>query len=293
MQTIQQMLLRLALSIDPRVKTGQIFKDISSAVSITNATNTTPIVVTAAGHGLQTGDVCFIIGVTGNTAANNTLGNPYWTVTVTNSSTFSLNSSVGNAGYTAGGSVVGALICSIEGNLEPQKLLNIYNDARYALFAAYKNVFSPIDLTRQVNGQIAVKTDLTFASGSANKPTGYIRPIYLMDAAGLFIPIVQEAVEPLLKPLQTLTFRYVIEEPGVLINHSGSTYIANAATYVLVYYGITRYSISDALGLSVGGVPNESFIDDDHTRIIELGEAISREIGTQELMALAKKLIGA
>jgi hypothetical protein len=52
---------------------------------ITNATNTTPIVITAVGHGLTTGDRIFIRDVRGNTAANG-----YFQVTVLTSDTFSL-----------------------------------------------------------------------------------------------------------------------------------------------------------------------------------------------------------
>lgn len=66
--------------------------------NITNATNASPIVITAANHSLATGNSVVIFGVGGNTAANGT-----WTVTVTDANTFSLNSSTGNGAYTSGG----------------------------------------------------------------------------------------------------------------------------------------------------------------------------------------------
>lgn len=71
---------------------------VTSGVAITGATNATPIVVTATGHGLVTGDVVVISGVLGNTAANGT-----FTVTSINANTFSLTTSVGNGAYTSGG----------------------------------------------------------------------------------------------------------------------------------------------------------------------------------------------
>ncbi len=70
--------------------------------TLTGATNTTPIVVaTAVPHGLVTGQTnVTIAGVVGNTAANGT-----WTITVVDSTHFSLNTSVGNGAYVSGGSV--------------------------------------------------------------------------------------------------------------------------------------------------------------------------------------------
>lgn len=67
--------------------------------TITGATNASPIVITVdAAHNLTTGNVLTISGVEGNTAANDT-----WTITVLSSTTFSLDSSTGNAAYTSGG----------------------------------------------------------------------------------------------------------------------------------------------------------------------------------------------
>lgn len=68
---------------------------------ITGATNASPIVVTIASHGYQTGDQATVAGVLGNTAAN---GN--WSITVLTANTFSLDGSVGNASYTSGGTCV-------------------------------------------------------------------------------------------------------------------------------------------------------------------------------------------
>ncbi len=60
--------------------------------------NTSPIVVTATGHGLQTGDRVRIVGVTGNNAANG-----IFTVTRIDANQFSLNNSVPNGNYGGGG----------------------------------------------------------------------------------------------------------------------------------------------------------------------------------------------
>lgn len=70
------------------------------SLSVTGASNASPIVITAASHGLQTGMRVTISGVGGNTAANGT-----FTITKVSSNTFSLDGSTGNGAYTAGGTV--------------------------------------------------------------------------------------------------------------------------------------------------------------------------------------------
>lgn len=67
-------------------------------MTITGATNATPIVITATAHGRSTGDKVFIDSVEGNTAVNGS-----WTITKITDNTFSLDGSVGNGSYTSGG----------------------------------------------------------------------------------------------------------------------------------------------------------------------------------------------
>jgi hypothetical protein len=69
---------------------------------ITNATNATPIVITAANHGLTTGSTVTISDVLGNTAANGS-----FTVTVLTANTYSLVGSAGNGAYISGGTMGG------------------------------------------------------------------------------------------------------------------------------------------------------------------------------------------
>jgi hypothetical protein len=71
-------------------------------VAITNATNASPIVVTAANHGFLTGNRAIITGVNGNAAANSPANAP-WPITVIDANTFSLDGSTGNGAYTNGG----------------------------------------------------------------------------------------------------------------------------------------------------------------------------------------------
>jgi hypothetical protein len=66
--------------------------------AVTDASNTTPIVVTSPAHGLTTGTYVTVSGVLGNAAANGS-----FTVTRLTASTFELDGSVGGGAYTSGG----------------------------------------------------------------------------------------------------------------------------------------------------------------------------------------------
>src|ERR1051326_4280637 len=92
----------------------------------------------------------------------------------------------------------------------------------------------------------------------------------------------------LLNDLQSAKNRHVVEQNGNLESPNGNTFIADGADYVLSFFGITRYSLTDVMV----GTTNESFIDDDHSNILQLAEAISRGSGVKEALVLAAKLIG-
>lgn len=72
---------------------------LNSTVAITSSTNTTPIVVTRASHGLSNGDTVIVSGHTTNTSANGT-----WEIANVTTNTFELVGSVGNGVGGASGS---------------------------------------------------------------------------------------------------------------------------------------------------------------------------------------------
>lgn len=72
----------------------------TGTVSVSGATNASPIVVTTATHSLASGDLVNITGITGNTAANG-----IWVINVLSGTTFELLGSSGNAAYGTGGTV--------------------------------------------------------------------------------------------------------------------------------------------------------------------------------------------
>lgn len=77
--------------------------------AITAATNATPVVVSCAGHGRQAGDVGWISGSTGNTAAN-----AGWVVASPVADSFTLAGSGGNGAYAGGGTLAGSRIYLVE-----------------------------------------------------------------------------------------------------------------------------------------------------------------------------------
>lgn len=79
---------------------SQTFAPVPAQTAITAATNASPIQITAAGHGLVTGQLIGIQGVQGNTAANG-----QWVVTFVDANNFTLNGSTGNGAWTSGGTV--------------------------------------------------------------------------------------------------------------------------------------------------------------------------------------------
>lgn len=78
-------------------------KTLVANITITGAAAGTAnvISITAAGHGLETGDIVSISGVVGTVEANGR-----WTVTRTSSSVFTLNNSQFVTAYTSGGTAV-------------------------------------------------------------------------------------------------------------------------------------------------------------------------------------------
>lgn len=72
----------------------------TTAGTITDATNATPIVITESIHGRASDDIVLIHDIVGNVIVNDT-----WKITKIDVDSYSLNGSVGNADYISGGKV--------------------------------------------------------------------------------------------------------------------------------------------------------------------------------------------
>ncbi len=80
---------------------GYCVNGINPVLTVIAASNANPITITTSTpHGLTTNQLVGVYGVAGNTNANGG-----WSVTVVNSTQFSLSGAVGNANYTSGGQV--------------------------------------------------------------------------------------------------------------------------------------------------------------------------------------------
>lgn len=290
--TAQGLLFKIQLVLDPATKDGQKFNDATAAITISGASNATPIVITTAtDHGLVTGNKVYISGVAGNTNANNTGSNPNWTITKVSDTTFSLDDSSGNSAYTSGGYVYPSLVGSVDGASFPrQRILDIYNQARFALYTAINNSYSREDKIKAISGTVVKKTDLQFSAGVANKPDGFMEALRLTDVSGEQITVLPFSLFRQVGKLYAADNRMVFDNGAVLEAPSTSTVIMpNLSTYILYYYGITNFALSDILG----GTVLETFNDRFYPSIIELAQAIAAEQGTLEVNALANKLIGA
>jgi ELWxxDGT repeat protein len=91
---------------------------VSATVStVTNATNATPIVITtAAAHGLSTNNYVEIEGVVGNTAANG-----IFQITVTSTTSLSLDFTTGNGAYVSGGTATRVTSMNPRGSKGPEE----------------------------------------------------------------------------------------------------------------------------------------------------------------------------
>jgi hypothetical protein len=78
----------------------KVYNPDAATINVEDATNATPIAITATGHGLVTDDYVTVAGVGGNTAADGE-----WPVRRLDDDTFELVGSVGNGAYTSGGTI--------------------------------------------------------------------------------------------------------------------------------------------------------------------------------------------
>jgi hypothetical protein len=296
MPTVQSQLLKLAQRVDPRTKSDQVFTDASAAVNIASSTNATPIVVTTSTpHGRSSGDQVYITGHLVNTNANNTGTAPNWYISVQSSTTFALYSDsalsvavAGNGVGVATGTVTSGLIGSIDGSrFTRQRLLDVYNDARLNILAVIAETYPMHRKALEFSGTLVKITNLQFTTGVANKPTGYIAAVYLTDVNNNPIPVLPYSVAPMIRANESSTIRFVLESGSTFVTLTGATNIPDASTYILVYYGLTNFTLAQVLD----GTTTETLNDDLQTIIIEIAEAIANDVQQVSVNQLTKTLL--
>lgn len=302
MSLVQANLLKLAMRVSPTTKSGKRFRGTGDGIAIASSTGASPIeITTSVTHGLATGDMVTISGHVTNTSANNTAANPAWSVIVTSSTKFTLTGSV----YTAAG-VVGTVFPFMVGSVDSarftrQRLLDIYNDARMALFNALYEVKGSDELSRYVYGS-ALNANLTFAYSSpytsAAIPTGYIRLIGITAYNASRVIVLPNNLLP--ETLPGTHPYYTTSATNLLAFQIGSNFKVcgdfhtelgdgSSSHYATInYYGIAAWTWwTDVL-------PNttvEVFSPDIEPILIELACAIADEQSNADVLALAKTLL--
>ena len=192
--------------------------------------------------------------------------------------------------YTkAGTELVLATVGTVAGDtFTAQRQLDFYNEARFFLFGALRGRKSNAEMCDILNQSIIKKTDLTFASGAASKPTGYIEKVLLQNVSLTNIPIVQLNAVPAISDLESATNPFVYETGDQFIAPSGSAYVPNAATYILHYFGITNFTLANV----TGGAVTETFNDMWQEILIALAVGCAKEQGATALNAMVDAFFG-
>lgn len=172
----------------------------------------------------------------------------------------------------------------------PAKLVNIYNRARKALFNAIRKRLPKELYLQELSGFVTRTTTLTFSSGSADLPSGYVEGVAMRDSSNTDIAILSVAELQNVADKESGENRFVFEEGTTFKTLSGdATYVPDAATYKLWYLAISDVTTANVQDSSVV----EKFGDEYEPILLELGSAIANGMGSQEVMALAGSLLDA
>lgn len=173
-----------------------------------------------------------------------------------------------------------------------QRLLDCYNQARFALFNALYNSLPSSEVSKKVSATFqSASITWTYSSPdtTAPKPTGFLKLGALAIAGGVraivlpdnLIGEVRAAVNPHLTQSATT---------NVLAFENTTNFLAPSVdvhgTGKIDYFGISNFALSDV----TGGSTVEVFSTELEPLLIELASAICNEQGSAEVNALAKKL---
>lgn len=192
--------------------------------------------------------------------------------------------------YTAAGVLITAAnVGAVDGaRFTKNRLLDIYNEARMALSNVIQQKLDPVFRREAVGNNILTVTNLQFTSGVATKPAGYVSTLLLRSAAGQVITVLPVALMYATKHLDGFFNPLVYEKANTLASFNGATYIPNASTYVIDYFGVSYFALADV----TGGTTDETFNQIWEPVILELAQAISLEQGMAQVNALADTLVG-
>lgn len=184
------------------------------------------------------------------------------------------------------------------------KLLDIYNQARRALFQAMQQSMSPEAVSVRIPGNMYTSNvTMTQSAGIATGalPTDFIRWITMEQKTSEgYVHLrlrpntdIARVLDPDNNPdmAQSTTKMFVFLD-GRTITHFG-TYVVSSSgdvSHPLRYYAVREFSTSD---IAAAATTEESFQEGDVPSIIELAKAIANGLDQTGTIDLAKKLIGA
>jgi len=230
----------LALQDGGGNEVGWLGVQADAAKAVTGATNATPVVMTVAAHGYETGDTVFITGVLGNTAANG-----YRIVEVTGVNTFAIAGLdgidvVGSGAYTTGGTST-----------------RYFGGGRFQTMAIGSS-FTNYKLRAYADGQLKIKDALITLTDVANN--GYIEfnpstgpdAIFRNTSTGYQVEIVDGVLD----------MRNYLSAAGVVsIDYSGYRQFNTALDSIITLSnsaGAGQINVSDASGSGTIGLAGSS-----------------------------------
>jgi hypothetical protein len=197
--------------------------------------------------------------------------------------------------YTKDGvEITAANVGTVAGNsFTAQRLLDCYNEARVALARALMNTLSLEEASLQLGGMTKNEA-ITWASQVATKPTDMIAFLSMETVAGVPMTLLPSSWIGPTKAgnnphLASTATRINIFDVGTQYVYYGtSSFVANGSGYRIRYIGIGTWVLADV----TAGTAVETIEARLHPVLLELAAAISNEMGTVEIGALATKLLG-
>jgi len=168
-----------------------------------------------------------------------------------------------------------------------QRLLDIYNEAR--LIAANEIMTHWPKNARRVaiSGTLTRNSTFQFTTGVATKPTDYVDAARLTDVNDNEITILPVEDEFYTKLFDTANNPLVYEESGSFRSLNAATYVPDASTYILIYYGITKWTLTNV----TNGTTNETFNDILTPLLIDVAVMLAKGMGAAEVVNIAHQLI--
>jgi hypothetical protein len=173
-----------------------------------------------------------------------------------------------------------------EGRFTAQERLDIYNKSRLTITGSLLKKFplAKNSLVELISGNVEYGETITFESGSADKPDGYIFAVDLMDSSKNQVTVLSFKDYRMVKDLERATNLFVFEVGDTLKAPPGSSLITSGS-YTLTYYKILPFTLADINEATV----NETYNDEWHPLIEEIAVLIANEVSDFDISNTIEK----